>query len=90
MVRDRRSRKTAESAVDLAIAAIEGQPNVMDMPMVGFDPSPGALDLPAQERRQVCVRCGRPAVDRWLRKRRPSPARQKPTLLIKSPTNSPD
>jgi len=50
--------------VDLAIAAVEGQPNAMDMPMAGFDPSPGALDLPDKEHRQVCSRCGRPAVDR--------------------------
>jgi hypothetical protein len=89
MTRDRQPIKAEESAVEMAIAALDGQPNAMDMPMTEFDPSPGALDLPAQEHRQVCVRCGRPA-NRWLRKRRLSPARQKPTLLTKSPANSSD
>jgi hypothetical protein len=50
--------------VDLAVAAVEGSPSVMDMPMAGFDPSPTSLDLPEKEHRGMCSRCGRPAVGR--------------------------
>lgn len=32
------------SALDLAIGAIEGNRSSLDMPVVGVDPSPGALD----------------------------------------------
>jgi hypothetical protein len=59
-----RPRGPRQSAVDLAIAAVEGQPNAMDMPMAGFDPSPASLDLPEKEHREMCSRCGRPAVER--------------------------
>jgi hypothetical protein len=62
--RGKQSKTPEKSAVTLAVAAVEGNPSVMDMPMTGFNHSPGALDLPDNEHRQVCSRCGRPAVDR--------------------------
>jgi len=49
------------TAVDLAVAAVQGSPSVMDLPMADFDPSPGALDLAENEVRERCSRCGRPA-----------------------------
>jgi hypothetical protein len=52
------------SALDLAVSAVEGQPNVMDLPISGFDPSPGELDLLENEHGEMCSRCKRPAVDR--------------------------
>jgi len=63
-VRKPQPRNPNESAVRMAVLAVQGSPGVMDMPMTGFDPSPGALDLPDKEHRQVCSRCGRPAVGR--------------------------
>jgi hypothetical protein len=63
-MRNLQRKKSRMADVDLAIAAIEGQPNAMDMPMAGIDPSPGALDLPVREQPERCSRCGRPAVDR--------------------------
>jgi hypothetical protein len=62
-IRKPRPKEPRQSAVDLAIAAIEESPSVMDMPMTGFDPSPGALDLPDEEQRQAYSRRGEPAVD---------------------------
>jgi hypothetical protein len=59
-----RPNKTMRTAVDLAVAAVQGNPSVMDLPMAGFDPSPGALDLAENEVRERCSRCGRPAEDR--------------------------
>jgi len=44
-VRNRQHKKLAERTVDLAVAAVIGPPNVMDMPIGGFDPSPIALGL---------------------------------------------
>ena len=63
-IRKHQPTESKVSAVSLAIAAVEGQPNVMDMPMAGFDPSPGALDLPLKDQAVRCSRCGRPAVGR--------------------------
>jgi hypothetical protein len=57
-------KKTMRTAVDLAVLAVQGSPSVMDLPMTGFDPSPGALDLPERQHRETCSRCDRPAVDR--------------------------
>jgi hypothetical protein len=60
-----RNRKTPEdSAVELAVLAVAGDSDVMDMSMLDFDPSPTALDLPEQEGGQPCSRCGCPAEDR--------------------------
>ena len=63
-IRRHQRKEPKESALVLAIAAVEGQPNAMDMDMAGIDPSPGALDLPEQEQLGVCSRCGRRAVGR--------------------------
>lgn len=46
--------------MELAIAAVQGQPNVTDMPMDDIDPSPGALNLHIEEHAEPCRRCGRP------------------------------
>ncbi len=55
--------KIIRTAVDLAVLAVQGGPSVMDLPMTGFDPSPGALDLPEREDGEKCSRCDHPAVD---------------------------
>jgi hypothetical protein len=47
-VRKAQPRKPEQSAVDLAIAAIEGRPNPLDMDMTGIDPDPTSLDLPQE------------------------------------------
>jgi hypothetical protein len=63
MVRKERNLKTPETAaVEMAVAAVENNRRVTDMPVAGVDPAPGALDLPEVE--QPCSRCGRPAVGR--------------------------
>jgi hypothetical protein len=60
-------RKPKESVVDLAIAAIEGNPNPLDMDLTGIDPAPTSLDLPEQKPygrdEQRNPRCASPAVD---------------------------
>ena len=53
-----------ESAVRMAIRAVEENRRSMDLPVTGVDPAPGALDLPEME--QPCSRCGRPAVHRCI------------------------
>ena len=64
-VRNRQHKKLAERTVDLAVAAVIGPPNVMDMPIGGFDPSPTALGLDDAEEAEICSNphCCRPAVD---------------------------
>ena len=39
-------KKTMRTAVDLAVAALDGNPNPLDMDMNGIDPEPTSLDLP--------------------------------------------
>jgi hypothetical protein len=39
-------KKPEKSDVDLAVAALEGNPNPLDMDMKGIDPAPTSLDLP--------------------------------------------
>ena len=47
MVEETRSPKKPEkSAVELAVAALDGNPNPLDMDMSGIDPAPTSLDLP--------------------------------------------
>jgi hypothetical protein len=58
-----RKKTKMRAAVELAVLAVQGSPSVMDLPMTGFDPSPGALDLPEREHRETCSRCGGPAVE---------------------------
>ena len=38
--------KPMRTAVDLAVAALDGNPNPLDMDMNGIDPDPTSLDLP--------------------------------------------
>jgi len=47
MARNRQSRKTLESAVEMAIAAVENSPlpSPLDQDMSAVDPSPTSLDL---------------------------------------------
>ncbi len=47
MLRKLQPKKGQESAVALAIAAVEGRPNPLDDPeMAKVNPHPGSLDLP--------------------------------------------
>lgn len=41
-------RRDEITAVEMAVNAVTGDSNVMDMPMADFDPSPGALGLSRQ------------------------------------------
>jgi hypothetical protein len=59
--RNQPHKKPKPCPVGLAVAAVEHDGSVMDLPIEGFDPSPTALDLDEME--QPCSRCGRPAED---------------------------
>jgi hypothetical protein len=48
-IRKAQPKNPKESVVDLAIAAIEGNPNPLDMDLTGIDPAPTSLDLPEQK-----------------------------------------
>jgi len=53
------------TAVKLAIAAVEGRPNPLDdADLTKVNPDPTSLDLPEEQCRTMCSRCGRPAVER--------------------------
>jgi hypothetical protein len=39
-------KKPMEFVVELAVAALDGNPNPLDMDMSGIDPAPTSLDLP--------------------------------------------
>ena len=58
-----KSKRLKKSAVDLAIAAVEGNPNPLDVEM-DIDPDPTTLGLPEEEYQEACSnpRCSRPAV----------------------------
>jgi hypothetical protein len=60
-LRNPQRKKPKPCPLELAVAAVEHDGSVLDLPAEGFDPSPGALDLPEME--QPCPRCARPAVD---------------------------
>jgi hypothetical protein len=62
-IRNRQHKKPKPCPVQLAVAAVENDGSVMDLPVEGFDPSPTALDLPEKEDGLPCPRCARPAVD---------------------------
>jgi hypothetical protein len=62
MGKNRSPKNPVESAVRMAVRAVEDNRRSIDLPVTGVDPAPGALDLPETE--QPCSRCGRPAVDR--------------------------
>lgn len=49
------------SAVDLAVAALDGSPNPLDTDMRDIDPDRTSLDLPEEEHRpgaDRCMHCG--------------------------------
>lgn len=65
--RNLRPQKQIQSAMELAVAAVEPGVNVMDTDMAGVDTDPTSLDLDGStvvaacpHRRYVCADCGRP------------------------------
>jgi len=48
------SKKPEKSAVDMAIAAVEGNPNPLDTDMNGIDPDPTSLDLNGSQNAEMC------------------------------------
>jgi hypothetical protein len=63
MKKIRNLKTPAISDVDLAIAALDGNPNPLDVDMSAVDPDPTSLDLPYEEHGETCSLCSRPAVD---------------------------
>jgi hypothetical protein len=59
---NKRNRLDEVTGVQMAVAAVTGDSNLMDTPMTEIDPSPAALDLPKVE--QPCSRCDRPTEGR--------------------------
>ena len=47
-VRNPQPKEPDKSAVELAVAALDGNPNPVDMDMNGIDPAPTSLDLPQE------------------------------------------
>jgi hypothetical protein len=62
--RSPRPNKPKRSAVDLAIAALDGNPNPMDMDLTGIDPDPTSLDLDGDLRTDACPKPRRRAPGR--------------------------
>ena len=75
-IRNPRRKKPKICPVQLAVAAVEHDGGVMDLPVEGFDPSPTALDLDdadengicSEPRRScptvdACIICGQPVCD---------------------------
>jgi hypothetical protein len=59
------NRKTPEkSAVELAIAALDGNANPLDMDFSGVDLDRTSLDLPEAEHQEMCSLCGGLALHR--------------------------
>ncbi len=63
MGKNRKSKNQVDSAVRMAIAAVENERRPVDIPVADVDPSPGALDLPEMEQ-MYSHRRRRSAVDR--------------------------
>jgi rubrerythrin len=58
-------KRSMRAAVRLAIAAVEGRPSPLDdAELTEVNPDRTSLDLPEEEHRETCSRCGRPAVDK--------------------------
>jgi hypothetical protein len=58
-------KRSMRTAVNLAIAAVEGRPSPLDdADLAKVNPNRTSLDLPDEGHRETCSRCGRPAVDR--------------------------
>ena len=47
-------KKAKPTAVDLAVAALDGNPNPLDMDMNGIDPDPTSLDLDDADENGIC------------------------------------
>lgn len=47
-------RRDDITAVEMAVNAVTGDSDVMEMPMKGFDPDPTALDLDDADKSEVC------------------------------------
>jgi hypothetical protein len=58
-------RRREQSAVDLAIGILDGNPNPLDEDLSAVNPDPTNLDLPEEECRPMCSnpRCSHPGVD---------------------------
>ena len=63
-IRKAQPRKPNKSAVEMAVAAVEGNANPLDEDMSDVNPDRTSLDLPVEEHRESCSRCGRPTVQR--------------------------
>jgi len=58
-------KRSKACPVELAVAAVvDGNLNPLDEDMSGVSLDRTSLDLPEEEHRESCSRCGRPAVDR--------------------------
>lgn len=64
-LRNQQHKKPKPCPVLSAVAAVEHDGSVMDLPVEGFDPSPTALDLDDAEENGICSesRRSRPTVD---------------------------
>ena len=64
-LRNQQHKKPKTCPVELAVAAVEHDGSVMDLPVEGFDPSPTALDLDDADENGICSepRRSRPAGD---------------------------
>jgi hypothetical protein len=74
MTRDRQPRKALESALEMAIAALEDSGRPLELAVGDPDTSPTALTLPVPQEagtcrrhRWVCADCGTPLRPRTLR-----------------------
>jgi hypothetical protein len=54
------------TAVDLAVAALDGNPNPLDMDLRDFDPAPTSLDLDGSQQTETCPRPRRRAPGRCV------------------------
>jgi hypothetical protein len=72
--RNIQAKKPANADIEMAVRAVEGVPNAMDMDLSGIDPEPTFLDLATagdglvtderrldhQHRAEECIVCGQP------------------------------
>lgn len=77
VAKNQRCKKAEQSAIEMALAAIEGRPNPLDDPELRkVSPDPTSLDMPEEEYREVhstlrhshshvdaCAVCGSPLWD---------------------------
>ena len=64
-LRNQQHKKPKPCPVQMAVAAVEHDGSVMDLPVEGFDPSPTALSLDDGEGTEICSKPRRscPTVD---------------------------